>query len=205
MATSPPLGVEVGDRNVVEQRRPELARQSHVRGIGPRGHRDAALRLEEAVNLVADGDLRPAAHNLACVEALARHARRVHAVAVRAERNRTLAGAEVEPAGLEHQLLTRVLLHLRPRAVRVLGQLDVFRRVVGKPDDARVVLGLATDMAELELLETEHAGTGAAGEPVRRGAAESTETKNHIFEIGLQPSFSRTYRRMSRLALSISA
>ena len=92
-------------------------------------------------------------------------------------------GGEVEPAGLEHELLARVLLELGPGAVGVLGELDVAGRVVRQPDDARVVLRLAAHVPQLELLESEHVGARPAREPVGRGAAPAAEAEDDVLVV----------------------
>ena len=115
------------------------------------------------MDIVADLEHRPAPADLGGVQVLVGHAGRVHALAVVGERNGALARREVEAPGLEHQLLARLPLHLGPGAVGVLGQLDVGRRVIGEPDDARVVLRLAAHVSQLELLDAEHVGAGAPG------------------------------------------
>jgi len=63
---------------------------------------------------------------------------------------------EVETAGLDNQFFACVLLQRLPRSVCLLRQLDVLRRVVREPDDARMVLRSAARVADLELLQSEH-------------------------------------------------
>ena len=171
------------DRRAVAQRRAVRPRHPHVRRVAPRRHRDAALGLVQAVDVVGHRELRPAAADLRRVEVLVGDAGRVHAAAVVGERDGALARREVEPAGLEHELLAGILLHLGPGAVGVLGQLDVARRVIGEPDDARVVLRLAAHVAQLELLEPQHAGAGPAREPVGRGAAPAAEPEDDVLVV----------------------
>jgi CBS domain-containing protein len=167
---------------------------AEVRRVPPGGHRDPALRLEQAVDVVGHGELRPPPPDLRGIEPLEGNPGGGHAVAVAAERDSALARAEVESAGLEHQLLARILLHLRPRPVGVLGQLDVLRRVIGEPDDPRVVLRLAPHVPELELLEPQDLGAGAAGEPVGRGAAPAAQAKDDVLVVTLHRGASSLFR-----------
>ena len=162
-----------------------LARHAHVGRVAPRRHRDAAVLLEQPVDVVAEAPLRPAAHDLARIQPLVLHARRVHAVAVAAERNGALPRSEVEPAGPQHDLLPGIALQLRPGLVGELGQLDIAGGVVGEPDDPRVVLRLAPDVAQLELLQPEHFRARSPREPVGGRAAEAAEAQDDVFEVGL--------------------
>ena len=160
-----------------------LPRHPHMGRVPPGRHGDPALLLEEPVHIIGKTPLGPAPHDLAGVEPLVDDAGRVHAVAVTAQRDRAFPWPHVEPAGLEHHLLARVALQLRPRPERELGQLHVVRRVVGEADDPRVILRLAPHVAQLELLEPEDFGPRPARQPVGRRAAEAAETEDYVLEV----------------------
>ena len=170
-------------RRAVPQGGAELPRHPLVRGIAPGRHRDPALWLEESVDVVGESKGRPAAHDLVGVQRLVTDARRIHAARVVGQGNGADPGSKVEPTGLEHDLLARILLQLAPGAKGVFGELDIRRGVIREPDDARMVLRLPPNMPQLELLQPQHLGAGALGQPVRRRAAEASKAENDILEV----------------------
>src|SRR3954470_18507785 len=152
-------------------------------GVGSSRHGYAALLLIEAVNVVRNLERRPPAHDLPSVECLVGHASRRHALGVLTEGYGADPAAEVQSPGPKNQLLACILLHFRPGVVGVLGQLDISRGVVGEPDDSGMILRLSPNVAQLELFQAEHLGTGSPGQPVRRGAAEATQPQNHVLVV----------------------
>ena len=120
------------------------------------GGDDTAVGLVEAVDLVADGECRPAGLNFFRVQEFVWDVARAERIGVAGERNRAADGADVETAGLKNELLVRVFLDRRPGRVRFLREIDVRRRHVRQADDARVVVRFAPIVIQLELLEPQH-------------------------------------------------
>ena len=92
------------DRRVVAQDRAVGTRHVTVSFVRARGHRDAAVGLEEPFDVVGQRELRPTAHDLRCIEPLEWNAARRHRVRVTAKRYRTRAWPKVQAACLEHEL-----------------------------------------------------------------------------------------------------
>ena len=96
----------VYDRRIVAQSRAIRAGEPAVGGVASVGRGDAALGLIEAVDVVGEAELRPAAHYLGGVEMLERHTGLGHAVDVVAQRNLgALARGEVKTAGFDDDLI----------------------------------------------------------------------------------------------------
>jgi hypothetical protein len=157
-----------------------------MRSIRAGSHGNAAFWLKEAVDILAQMELGPAAHDLSSIERFVGYARGIHAARVAAERNGANPWREVQTTGLQDNLFPRVLLQLRPRTVGVLGKLDVLRSVIGKPDNSGMILRLTTHMSQLELLDAQHVCARTAGEPIRRGTAKSAQAENDVFVILFQ-------------------
>ena len=168
---------------VAKARRPVRARAASPRGPGeplvggvaPVRVGDAGVRLEQAVVLVAEPPLRPAAHDLGGVEVLERDALGRHARDVVGQRDRRVARRDVEAAGLRDDLDAGLGLDLGPGRVGALGQADVVGPVVRQADDPAVVLARAAVVAELELLEPEDPVAEPSAQPVRGPAADPTQ------------------------------
>ena len=154
-----------------------------MRGVGSSCHGDTALFLIEAVDVVRNLERRPPVHDLSSVERLVGHSSRGHAVGVMAEGYGTDSGTEVQSPGPKNQPLASILLHFRPGAVGLLGQLDICRGVVGEPDDSGMILRLSPNVAQLELFQAEHLAAGSPRQPVRRGAAEATQPEDYVLVI----------------------
>jgi len=77
-------------RRAVEQGRAVGPRHALVGRVAPGRHRDAAFGLKQAMDVVVQPPLGPAAHDLAGIQPLVRHPRCVHAAAVAVERDRAL-------------------------------------------------------------------------------------------------------------------
>ena len=92
-------------------------------------------------------------------------------------------------------MLAGLHLELFPGGVGGLGQLDISLVVIRQPDDPAVVLRGPAGVPERELLDPDHFGSQASGEPVGSGAADPTQPQNQ------DPFFdhinSSRYRRMS--------
>jgi hypothetical protein len=160
------------------------ARHTDMRGVAARRRRDAALGLVQAVDIVGQLELWPAAHNLAGVERLERHPAGLHALGVVAQRDGAVARAEVQAAGAQDQRLACVALERGPGLVGVLGQPHIDRRMVRQPDDPRVVLRGAAHMADRELLQAQHIAA-APGQPVGGGAADAAQAQDDVFVVQL--------------------
>ena len=129
------------------------AREALVRGVGPRGRRDAGPLLEQHLGRLVDAQLGKAPHRLGTVEPLVGHSTRVHRAAVGLAVEGIPRREDVNTAGLDHELGARLGGYLAPRGVRSLGQPHVRGIVVGEADDARVILRSAPVVAELEALQ----------------------------------------------------
>jgi hypothetical protein len=139
--------------------------------------------------------LGPPAHYLTGVQLFERDTGGGHGRSIVIEADGRVGRGEIEPACSQDQWLTGVDLHLLPGVISRFGQLDITRRVIGKTDDAAVVFRASSEVAELELLDSEHVGSDAPGCPVCGGAADPTKAENPDPEVGhIRPS---RYRRMS--------
>src|SRR5215472_16782244 len=102
-----------------------VARHTLVCGVRARGHRDARIGLEEAVNVIADAPYRPAAPDCAGVERFEGNAARAHAVRVARDVDCAVTRTEIEPSGAQDELFAGIALDVSPRRVRALGQAHV--------------------------------------------------------------------------------
>src|SRR5215472_7922972 len=112
-----------------------VARHTLVCGVRARGHRDARIGLEEAVNVIADAPYRPAAPDFAGVERFEGDAARAHAVRVGRDVDSAVTRTEIEPTGGQDELLSGVAFDVSPRRIRALRQTHVLGRVVRQTDD----------------------------------------------------------------------
>ena len=80
-----------------------------MRGVRARRRGDAALLLEDDLDVVVDPQLRIAAHRLGRVEPLVRHVAGIHGREVVRAVDDRVGRVEVEPAGLDHELGARRL------------------------------------------------------------------------------------------------
>src|SRR5579872_5021592 len=89
-----------GHRRMVEQGCTVLARGSLVSRSAARCHGDAALCLEQAMHVVAELKLRPAAHDLRRVQLLEWDGARAHAGGIGFQGDGAHPGSQIKPPGL---------------------------------------------------------------------------------------------------------
>ena len=184
--------------SIFHQRRPMLACESLVRRVAARRHRDSALRLIDAVDVVRECELRPPFHDLAGVEMLIGHIARGERVHVCLRRNRARTRCEIDASGNEHQGFAILLCYHVPTVVGAFRQLHVARRVIGEPNDPRMILRFAAPVSHLELFDAEDVFSDPAREPVGRRTAESAEPEDDVIVLATShfviasPSRSRT-------------
>ena len=175
---------------------------------------DAAVVLEQPVDVVGDGDTAASAAGSPAPSSTRTGLRRRPAASC------SRRSAIAAPAGKRSSPPVRTTsgspARARPRPTRrtrARGELDVAGRVVRAPDDPRVIVRRARGVTELELLEADHRRSPARASPVRGRAADAAETRRRRRRrpsgsrccTSRSPMRARTSARMSRLVSSIGA